>query len=222
MKRLKRQAGEAACEYVKDGMVVGLGTGSTVHYTIKELGRMVNRGLRIVGIPTSIRSENLARQCRIPLSNLHEHPHVDLSIDGADEVDPKLNLVKGMGGALVREKIVASVSRRLIVVVDESKRVEKLGTKSPVPVEVLPFGWTAGVKRIEELGAEVDLRRSRRIPFVSDNGNYILDCRFKEIPSPKRLEAKLNNIPGVVENGIFVGLANMALVASEDGVKKIK
>ncbi|MFQ6107267.1 MAG: ribose-5-phosphate isomerase RpiA [Thermoplasmata archaeon] len=221
MKRLKRLAGEAACDFVKDGMVVGLGTGSTVHYTIKKLGRMIGRGLRIIGIPTSIRSENLARQCKIPLSNLNEHSRVDISIDGADEVDPKLNLIKGMGGALVREKIVASVSRKLIIVVDQSKQVSMLGTKSPVPVEVLPFGWSAVLRRIERLGAEVELRKSTKIPFVSDNGNYILDCKFKEVPSPKKLERKLNNIPGVVENGLFVKLADFALVGTDEGVKKI-
>jgi ribose 5-phosphate isomerase A len=182
----------------------------------------VGKGLRIVGIPTSIRSENLARQCKIPLSSLNEHPRVDISIDGADEVDPKLNLIKGMGGALVREKIVASVSRRLIVVIDETKQVSTLGSKSPVPVEVLPFGWGTVLKRIEKLGAEVELRRDRKIPFVSDNGNYILDCRFKEIPSAKRLESRLNNIPGVVENGLFVNLANLILVGTDDGVKTVK
>jgi len=222
MRRLKRLAGEAACDYVKDGMVVGLGTGSTVHYTIKKLGRSVSRGLRIIGIPTSIRSENLARQCKIPLSSLHEHPRVDVSIDGADEVDPKLNLIKGMGGALVREKIVASVSRRLIIVVDDAKQVSKLGSKSPVPVEVLPFGWSTVLKRIEKSGAEVELRRRGKIPFVSDNGNYILDCRFKEIPSPKRLEGRLNNIPGVVENGLFVNLANLVLVGTDAGLKTVR
>ncbi|MFQ5911178.1 MAG: ribose-5-phosphate isomerase RpiA [Thermoplasmata archaeon] len=222
MKRLKRLAGDAACEFVKDGMVVGLGTGSTVHYTIKKLGRMVERGLRIIGIPTSIKTENLARQCKVTLSSLNEHPRVDVSIDGADEVDPKLNLIKGLGGALVREKIVASVSRRLIIVVDQSKQVSSLGSKSPVPVEVLPFGWSAAMKRIEKLGGEVELRRSRKIPFVSDNGNYILDCRFKTIPSPKRLEGKLNNIPGVVENGLFVNLANLVLMGTDEGVKEIR
>ncbi|MFQ6127526.1 MAG: ribose-5-phosphate isomerase RpiA [Thermoplasmata archaeon] len=222
MKRLKRLSGEAACDFVKDGMVVGLGTGSTVHYTIKKLGRMVDRGLRIIGIPTSIGTENLARQCKIPLSNLNEHPRVDISIDGADEVDPKLNLIKGMGGALVREKIVASVSRRLIIVIDQSKQVSKLGSKSPVPVEVLPFGWGAVMKKIEKMGAQVGLRRSKKIPFVSDNGNYILDSKFEEIASPKRLERKLNNIPGVVENGLFLKLANLVLVGTEQGVEKMR
>jgi ribose 5-phosphate isomerase A len=222
MRKLKRMAGEAACDYVKDGMVVGLGTGSTVHYTIKKLGRMVAKGLRIIGIPTSIRSENLARQCKIPMSSLNEHPRVDVSIDGADEVDPKLNLIKGMGGALVREKIVASVSRRLIIVIDETKQVSRLGSKSPVPVEVLPFGWSTALKRIEKLGAEVELRRDRKIPFVSDNGNYILDCSYKSIPSAKRLEGKLNNIPGVVENGLFVNLAKVVLVGTDEGLKTVR
>lgn len=221
MKRLKRLAGEAACDFVKDGMVVGLGTGTTVHYTIKKLGRMVDKGLRIIGIPTSIKTENLARQCRIPLSNLNEHPNVNLSIDGADEVDPKLNLIKGMGGALVREKIVASVSNKMIIVADQSKQVSKLGSKSPVPVEVLPFGWGAAMKKIEKMGAEVQLRRSKNIAFISDNGNYTLDCRFGDIDSPKRLESKLNNIPGVVENGIFVKLATFALVGTDRGVEKM-
>lgn len=222
MKRLKRLAGEAACDFVNDGMVVGLGTGTTVHYTIKKLGKLVDKGLRIIGIPTSIKTENLARQCGIPLSNLHEHPTVNLSIDGADEVDPKLNLIKGMGGALVREKIVASVSRKMIIVVDQSKQVSKLGSKSPVPVEVLPFGWGAVMRKIERMGAEVELRRSKNIAFISDNGNYTLDCRFAKIDSPKGLERKLNNIPGVVENGLFVKLASLALVGTDQGVEKIE
>jgi ribose 5-phosphate isomerase A len=221
MKRLKRLAGESACDFVKDGMVVGLGTGTTVHYTVKKLGRLVGKGLRIIGIPTSIKTENLARQCKIPLSNLNEHPNVNVSIDGADEVDPKLNLIKGMGGALVREKIVASVSRRMIIVVDQSKQVSRLGSKSPVPVEVLPFGWGAVMKKIEKMGAVVELRRSKNIAFISDNGNYTLDCRFADIDSPKRLERKLNNIPGVVENGLFVKLASFALVGTDHGVEKM-
>lgn len=219
---LKKAAGEKAAEYVKDGMVVGLGTGSTVEWTIRKLGAQVSEGMEIIGIPTSIRSENLASELGIPLSSLLEHPEIDLTIDGADEVDPKMNLIKGLGGALTREKIVAANSKKEIIVIDESKQVDLLGTKAPVPVETIQFAWTACKTKLQSLGCEPVLRmqkKDKQVRYVTDNDNYILDCRFEGIRSPIELELQLNNIPGVIENGLFLNLTDMVVIASEDGIK---
>jgi ribose 5-phosphate isomerase A len=216
---LKQLAGERAVEYVKDGMVVGLGTGSTVYFTIKRLGMLVSEGLDIIGIPTSISSENIAKESGIKLSTLDEHPKIDVTIDGADEVDPNLNLIKGMGGALFREKIVASVSDMEIIVVDPSKMVDILGTKSPLPVEVASFGWKICGERLKTFGCEVNLRMKDDAIFISDNKNYTLDCTFEQISNPKQLESEINNIPGVIENGLFLDIADTALVGSENGVQ---
>ena len=216
---LKQLAGERAVEYVKDGMVVGLGTGSTVYYTIKKLGIMVSDGLDIIGIPTSISSESIAKESGIKLSTLDEHPKIDVTIDGADEVDPNLNLIKGMGGALFREKIVASASDMEIIVVDPSKMVEILGTRSPLPVEVASFGWKICREKLMKFGCTVKLRMKDDAIFVSDNKNYILDCKFEQIIDPKQLESEINNVPGVIENGLFLDIADSALVGSEDGVQ---
>ncbi len=216
---LKKQAGEKAAGYVKDGMVVGLGTGSTVEWTIRKLGELKSEGLEIIGIPTSNSSEMLAKKLEIPLSTLLEHPEIDLTIDGADEVDPNLNLIKGMGGALTREKIVASNSKKEIIVVDDSKLVQTLGTKSPVPVEVLTFAWNTCFKSLERLNSEPILRRVDQQKYVTDNNNYIIDCRFNGISNPKELDFKINNIPGVVENGLFLNLTDLVVVASQDGIK---
>jgi ribose 5-phosphate isomerase A len=217
--RLKKQAGEKAAEYVKDGMIIGLGTGSTVEWTIRKLGAMVESGLKIIGIPTSIRSEKLAIELGIPLSTLLEHPKLDLTIDGADEVDPNLNLIKGMGGALTREKIVASSSKKEIIVVDDTKVVQILGTKSPLPVEVIPFAHNSCKIALEQLQAKPKLRFVEQKEYLTDNNNYILDCRFDSITNPEDLELKINNIPGVVENGLFLNLIDMVIIASKDGVK---
>lgn len=216
---LKQLAGEKATEYVKDGMVVGLGTGSTVYYTIKRLGIMVSEGLDIIGIPTSISSENIAKESGIKLSTLDEHPKIDVTIDGADEVDPNLNLIKGMGGALFREKIVASASDLEVIVVDLSKMVDVLGTKSPLPVEVASFGWKICQNKLKKFGCTVKLRMKDDTIFISDNKNYILDCKFEQIIDPQSLESEINNIPGVMENGLFLSIADVALVGAEDGVK---
>jgi ribose 5-phosphate isomerase A len=218
----KKRAGEAAAEYVEDGMVVGLGTGSTVEWTIRKLGERVKDGLKIIGIPTSIRSETLAKELGIPLSTLLDHPVIDLTIDGADEVDPKLNLIKGLGGALTREKVVAANSKKEIIVVDESKLVELLGTKSPVPVEVIQFAWNTCKTKLESLPCEPILRKDKNNPqlnYVTDNDNFILDCKFSGIQSPIELELKLNNIPGVIENGLFLNLTDLVVVASAEGIK---
>jgi ribose 5-phosphate isomerase A len=220
-KNLKQEAGEHAARFVDDGMVVGLGTGSTVAYTIKKIGEMVGMGLEITGIPTSLESEKLAEHVGIKLSTLESHPEVDLTIDGADEVDPNLDLIKGMGGALLREKLVAKASREEIIVADESKLVERLGTKSPLPVEVLPFGWSRVGKEIEKLGCIAVLRESDGESFISDNGNYILDCRFESIDEPVELEMALNNITGVIENGLFLGIATKAIIARQSGIEEL-
>ncbi|MBU4256397.1 MAG: ribose-5-phosphate isomerase RpiA [Thermoplasmatales archaeon] len=219
---LKQVAGEKAVEYVKNGGVVGLGTGSTVFYAIKKIGEKVKNGLDIVGIPTSVETEKLAKQFGIQLSTLEEHPVIDVTIDGADEIDKKLNLIKGMGGALLREKIVASASKKEVIVADDSKLVDMLGTKSFLPVEVARFGWSYAAKKISEFDCKPELRKKDGKIFITDNGNYILDCKFKSIMNPKEMEEKINNIPGVVENGLFIGLADVVVVASEKGVRIIE
>lgn len=220
MEELKRRAGEQAAEYVRDGMRVGLGTGSTVHHTLLALGRRVREeGLDIVGVPTSVRTETTAREVGIPLGDLDELGHLDVTIDGADEVDPRLNLIKGLGGALVREKIVASHSDDLVIVVDASKEVEVLGTRSPLPVEVMSMGHRRLQGALAELGCAPALRLADDDrPFVSDNGNLIFDCRFERIPRPHELEMEINNLVGVVENGLFLDMATKVVVASASGV----
>ncbi|UCG70492.1 MAG: ribose-5-phosphate isomerase RpiA [Thermoplasmata archaeon] len=216
---LKQVAGERAIEYVKDGMVVGLGTGSTTYYAIKRLGMMVNEGLDIIGIPTSVSSEEIALESGIKLSNLQEHPEVDVTIDGADEVDPNLDIIKGMGGALFREKIVAFASEMEVIVVDPSKMVEILGTKSPLPVEVAPFGWKNCQKSLKNLGCDPRLRMKDESKYTTDSNNYIIDCSFEKIENPKTLESEINNIPGVIENGLFLGIADIVIMGTEDGGK---
>ncbi len=218
--KLKKIAGEAAAERVKDGMVVGLGTGSTVKYTIIKLGEMVREGLDITGVPTSRATEKLATEMGIPLSTLDEIEYLDLTIDGADEVDRNLNLIKGGGGALLREKMTAYYSRYEIIVVDSRKISEMLGS-FPLPIEVTRFGARRTMRRLSELGCTPALRGGEE-PFITDNGNYIVDCKFKEIREPASLEKKLNMLPGVVENGLFVNLANEVYVGTEQGLKIIK
>jgi len=219
---LKKKAAETAVEkYVKNGMVVGLGTGSTTVFAIRKIGELVASGWDITGIPTSVASENLAESLGIRLSILEEHPSVDVTIDGADEVDPELNLIKGMGGALLREKIVAESTKKEIIIVDESKLVKKLGTKSPLPVEVVQYGAERCRRLIEKLGCTPEFRKKDGKRYVSDNGNYIFDCRFNGIDDPRKLDRGLCGITGVVENGMFLGLTHAVLVASPDGVKTI-
>jgi ribose 5-phosphate isomerase A len=216
---LKQVAGERAVEYVKDGMIVGLGTGRTVYFTIKRLGMMVAEGLDIIGIPTSIQTEKIASESGIELSNLEEHPEIDVTIDGADEVDPNLDLIKGMGGALFREKIVASASKMEVIVVDPSKMVDILGTKSPLPVEVSPYGWKTCLERLKKFHCEAKLRMKQDAVYRSDNYNYIIDCTFERIEDPRTLESEINNIPGVLENGLFLGITDIAIMGTEDGGK---
>ncbi|MEA3190524.1 MAG: ribose 5-phosphate isomerase [Thermoplasmata archaeon] len=219
----KREAGEAAAALAQDGMVVGLGTGSTVRYTIEALGRKVAAGLRIVGIPTSIQSEQLARKVGIPLTTLDEHPVVDLTIDGADELDAQLRLIKGGGGALAREKVVARVSRRMVVVADAAKQVERLGSTFALPIEVLPFGARPVADYVASLGARVTLRTAPDgSPYRTDNGNAILDARWPAIDDPERLETQLETYPGVVTCGLFLGLCSEAFVAGPGGVRRVQ
>lgn len=216
---LKREAGEAAADLVTDGMVVGLGTGSTVRYTIEALGRRVQQGLRITGIPTSKSSEELARKLGIPVATLDDHAVVDLTIDGADEVDPQLRLIKGGGGALTREKVVARVSKRMVVVADAAKLVQHLGSTFALPIEVLPFGKGPVKAHVEHLGGHVTLRQKDGKPFVTDNGNWILDSKWESIVDPEKLEVALETFPGVVTCGLFLGLCHAAYIAGEDGVR---
>jgi len=216
---MKKLAAEKAVEYVEDGMILGLGTGSTVEYALKKLGERVKGGLKVKGIPTSMHTRKLAKEYKIPLTSLEENPEIDLTIDGADEVDSNLNLIKGGGGALTREKIIASNSKKEIIIIDESKVVKALGIDFDLPVEVLKYGWTSTKKSIEELfGCEVELRKILDDPYITDNGNYILDCIFEKIEEPEEMERNINNVPGVVENGLFIGLVDEVIVGSKQGI----
>ena len=215
---MKKLAGEKAVEYVEDGMIVGLGTGSTVKYSIEKLGKLVKDGLNIIGIPTSLRTKKLATELGIIVESINEHPVIDITIDGADEVDPALNLIKGGGGALTQEKIVAYHSKMEIIVVDESKIVKALGIDFPLPVEITRFGWEATKKSIEEMGCTAERRTIMGEAYITDNQNYIIDCDFDKIDNPEELEQALNNIPGVVENGLFVGLIDEVIVGSKQGI----
>lgn len=223
---LKRRAAAAALAYVEDGMRLGLGTGSTAAHFVRLLGRRVAEGLDVTGVATSEATADLARQSGIPVTTLDETPELDLTVDGADEIGPGLALIKGGGGALLREKIVAYASRRMIVIADSGKQVAELGA-FPLPIEVVGFGLTATALAVEriaiELGlnAAIDLRRRDGQPFVTDSGNRILDASFGRIPDPEALGRRLAEIPGVVEHGLFLGFADLALVASADGVAEI-
>jgi len=214
----KRAAAEAAVALVKEGYVVGLGTGSTAKYAILKLGDMAQDGFGVRGVPTSIATANLAKEHGIPLTSLEEVPRIDLTIDGADEVDPHLDMIKGMGGALFREKLVAAASKAVAIAADASKLVKRLGSRAPVPVEVHPFGWRISKARLEALGGAPELRTAGAATYRTDNDNYILDTRFKAIKSPAALEQEINNVPGVVENGLFIGIATIVFVADAKGV----
>jgi ribose 5-phosphate isomerase A len=215
MSDLKRRAAEKAVEFVEDGMTLGLGTGSTTFFAIEAIGELVKKGYHLRGVPTSVASEEQARKCGIPLTTLDEVETIDLTIDGADEVDGDLNLIKGMGGALLREKIVAYASKQEIIIVDEAKLVKTLGTRSPLPIEVARFGHALTARNIRSLGCIPELKGGDK-PFVTDNGNYVYNCRFEKIDEPYSLDRKIKNIPGVVETGLFLGLATKAVVAYPD------
>ena len=218
----KEAAGRAAAKLVQDGNVVGLGTGSTAYFAVIALGERVKAGLKIIGIPTSIATADLARAVGIPLTTLDEHPEIDITIDGADKVDPKLNLIKGGGGALLREKVVATASKKMVVVADSSKVVAALG-KFPLPVEVIAFARTVIEKKITALGGSAKLRlRPDGSPYLTDNGNEILDCSFGRIADPAALARALSEMPGVVEHGLFIGVAKLALVGRGDSVQELR
>ncbi|WP_110114884.1 ribose-5-phosphate isomerase RpiA [Bacillus sp. CGMCC 1.16541] len=214
----KQLVGEKAAEYVKDGMVVGLGTGSTVYYTLQMLGKRVQEGLMIKGVPTSRQTEELARKLHIPLVSFADVSYIDLAIDGADEVDQNRVLIKGGGGALLREKIIANAADELIIVADSKKMVYTLGV-FPLPIEVVRFGWEMTAKHIRDLGCVPRLRlKDDHTPFITDNGNYVMDAHFHAIEDPHVLEPMLNAIPGVVENGLFVGMTDKVLTVKRGKV----
>jgi len=220
---MKRAAAERAVAEIRDGMVLGLGSGSTAAFAIEALAARAAAGLNIVGIPSSERSAALARGLGVPLATFTEHRRIDLTIDGADQVERgTLALVKGLGGALLREKIVASASSRMIVVVDETKLVDRLGGRTPLPVEIVAFGWQTVLERLTVIGCAPRLRLLDGEPFVTDGGNYIVDCHIAEIFDPAGLEARLSSIVGVVETGLFVGLASKVMVGRPEGVEVIE
>jgi len=219
----RRAAAERAVEEVKDGMVVGLGTGSTAALAIEALGARVATGLRITSIPTSERSAALASQLGIPLTDFAAHRRLDVTIDGADEVEPRrLSLIKGRGGALLREKIVAAASARVIVVVDESKLVAHLGARGMLPVEIVAFGWQTVLERIAQEGLAPTMRSAGGEPFATDGGNYIADCAIEMLSDPATLDAQLAGIVGVVETGLFLGLASAVIVGRSTGVEVLE
>jgi len=219
---MKRIAAEKATEYIQDGMVVGLGTGTTVENTLKKLGYLINEGLNVRGIPTSNQTRKSAMKYNIPLTTLEENPEIDITIDGADEVDSNLNLIKGGGGALTREKILAYHSKKVIIVIDGSKVVKELGIDFPVPVEVVRFGWTSTKKILEKLGCNVELRNIMNNPYITDNSNYVLDCEFDRIKDAAQLEIDINKIPGVVENGLFIDLVDEVIAGGKQGIMTLE
>ena len=218
----KEAAARASLRFIKDGQVVGLGTGSTATYFIQMLSELVKKGLSIRGIPSSVRSGEQAAKLGIPLTTLDECQQIDVTVDGADEVDPQLRLIKGGGGALLHEKIVASATRQLVIVVDATKRVPVLG-KFPLPVEVIKFAKALVQKRIEALGARVELRqKADGSPFLTDENNYILDCHFGQIRGADGLANKLSDMPGVVEHGLFIGMASVILIANGSEIIELR
>ena len=219
----KEVAGCRAAEFVEEGMVVGLGTGSTAEFAIRAIGQRVGAGLAISAIPTSEASAALARELNIDLTTLEANPHVDLTIDGADEVDPELNLIKGLGGALLREKIVAAATTYQIIIIDPSKQVDQLGTQAPLPIEVVPFSKSLVVRHLAEQELNPVLRMvAPDQPFITDNGNFIIDCSFPAgIADADGTDSWLNSIPGVVENGLFVDMTHLVVVGNDDGSSQL-
>jgi ribose 5-phosphate isomerase A len=218
----KAAAARASLRFVRDGMTLGLGTGSTAAHAVRFLGEQVGAGLKVRGIPTSVHTQELAASLGIPLTTLDECQQIDVDIDGADEFDPQLHLIKGGGGALLREKIIASASRQVVIIADSSKQVAVLG-EFPLPVEVIPFAQPLVAKRITALGATVKLRQDTKgNPFITDEGHHILDCSFGQIPDPPTLARKLSDMPGVVEHGLFIDLATVVLCAKGENVAELR
>ena len=215
----KKRAAEWAVALVADGQTVGLGTGSTSRFALEALGQRVREGLRIYGVATSEATAQQARALGITVLGLNDVSAIDLTIDGADEVDEAFNMIKGGGGALTREKLVALASKRRVFIVDETKLVKRLGERWPLPVEVLPFSWRHARAKIAQLGCDPQLRMSGERPFETDNENYILDCRFGGISEPRRVEQRLKLIPGVVECGLFIGVADVVVIGWPDRVE---
>jgi ribose 5-phosphate isomerase A len=223
--QLKHEAALRALEYVRDGMAMGLGSGTTAEHAVRELGRRVREeGLKVRGVPTSEKIRQLAQEVGIPLTTLEETPELDLTIDGADEVDlATLDAIKGLGGALLREKIVALATKEEIFVVDESKVVQHLGEHTPVPVEVVQFGWSRTVDSLFALGCMPVRRESAEgEPFITDSGNYLIDCKFPKIENPQLLGERIIRVVGVVEHGLFIGIARRVIVAGENGVRVVE
>jgi ribose 5-phosphate isomerase A len=216
---LKRQAALRALDEIRDGMVVGLGTGSTASHFIRELGKA---GIKVKAIPTSEASRKLAAEVGVHLTTFQEHPRIDVTVDGADEVSPQLDLIKGLGGALVREKIVAHASARFVIVVDESKLVNELGAKTVIPIEVIPLAVPCVLLQLRGLGGEARVREKNGEPFVSDNGNSIVDWSHGVISNPAAVERELKMITGVVDSGIFAGVADCVIVAGSQGIRKLE
>lgn len=222
--RWKKEAAEAAVELVRPGMVIGLGHGSTARYALLKIAELLRTGKLwdVRGVPCSKKVEEEARALGIPLTTLEEHPELDLTIDGADEIDPDLNVIKGGGGAMLREKIVAQATRHEIIVADETKFSPRLGTKAAVPVEVLPFGWQTHLRFLESLGAKVSLRRNPDgSPFLTDQGNFVLDCRFGPIADAARLSRELGNRAGILGHGLFVNLVHEVFLAGPSGLRRL-
>jgi ribose 5-phosphate isomerase A len=220
--RFKRLAAERAVESIQPGMVVGLGSGSTAAFVVHRLAALRAEGklTDVVGVPTSVGTEELARALGVPLATLEEHPVLDLTLDGADEVDPQLRLIKGGGGALLREKIVAQASRRVLILVDAGKLSPRLGTHWPVPVEVLPFGWRSQARFLEGLGARITPRQGREgALYRTDQGNFILDCAFGPLEHPEALATRLEARAGIVAHGLFIGLTSELVMAGPGGVE---
>ena len=225
MEDAKKHAALEAVKHIRNGQVIGLGSGSTAAYAIQEIGKLIRKKKwQVLGVPTSHQAFLLAVDWRIPVTTLDEHPQVDITIDGADQIDPDLNMIKGMGGALAREKIVASASKQEIIIADETKLVRKLGTNHPVPVEVFPSAAVVVMSRIREIGGKPILRTGtgKVGPVVTDNGNFILDVSMRKIGNPEQLDTKLRSIPGVVETGLFIGLADIVYVGTRETVKRLE
>jgi ribose 5-phosphate isomerase A len=225
VERWKREAAEAAVELVRPGMILGLGHGSTARYALLKIAEFLRTGKLwdIQGVPCSKKVEEEARALGIPLTTLEDHPELDLTIDGADEIDLKLNVIKGGGGAMLREKIVAQATKVEVIVADFGKLSERLGTKVPVPVEVLPFGWKTQARFLEALGAKVSLRYdSEGKPFLTDQGNYVLDCYFGPIEDPEALAQELSSRAGILGHGLFLGLVDEAFVSGPEGLRRLR